>query len=137
MRTSSCSTSMPRVTSRPTRSLCRTPRACASCWWMAGSWGAAAGSSEVQGAGGRGARRCSSCRGARDGRAAMTSGPPLIEPAALIPVYRDRDGHVRLVLIRRGEGGVHGGHLAFPGGKRDPDDASMQDTAVREAEEEI
>jgi 8-oxo-dGTP pyrophosphatase MutT (NUDIX family) len=67
----------------------------------------------------------------------MASGLPLIESAALVPVYRDRDGRVRLVLIRRGAGGVHGGHLAFPGGKRDPDDASMQDTAVREAEEEI
>jgi 8-oxo-dGTP pyrophosphatase MutT (NUDIX family) len=67
----------------------------------------------------------------------MTSGLPLIESAALVPVYRGRDGQVRLVLIRRGQGGVHGGHLAFPGGKRDPGDASMQDTAVREAEEEI
>jgi 8-oxo-dGTP pyrophosphatase MutT (NUDIX family) len=61
----------------------------------------------------------------------------LIESAALVPVYRHADGRVHLVLIRRGEGGVHGGHLAFPGGKRDACDASMLDTAVREAEEEI
>jgi 8-oxo-dGTP pyrophosphatase MutT (NUDIX family) len=67
----------------------------------------------------------------------MSSSPALIEAAALVPVYRGQDGRLRLVLIRRGEGGAHGGHLAFPGGKRDPDDASMLDTAVREAEEEI
>jgi 8-oxo-dGTP pyrophosphatase MutT (NUDIX family) len=52
-------------------------------------------------------------------------------------LYRDAAGDVRLVLIRRGEGGIHGGHLAFPGGKRDPHDASTCDTALREAEEEI
>lgn len=62
---------------------------------------------------------------------------PLIDAAALVPLYRDADGHVRLVLIRRAAGGVHGGHLAFPGGKRDPEDASMQDAALREAWEEI
>ncbi len=59
------------------------------------------------------------------------------EAAALIPVYRGRDDSLRIVLIRRSEGGAHGGHLAFPGGKRDPGDASMLDAALREAWEEI
>ncbi len=59
------------------------------------------------------------------------------EAAALIPVYRGPDQSLRIVLIRRSEGGAHGGHLAFPGGKRDPDDASMLDAALREAWEEI
>jgi 8-oxo-dGTP pyrophosphatase MutT (NUDIX family) len=62
---------------------------------------------------------------------------PTIAAAALLPVYRDANGDVRMVLIRRGEGGVHGGHLAFPGGKRDPHDDSLLQTALREAEEEI
>lgn len=62
---------------------------------------------------------------------------PRIESAALVPVYRDTNGDLRMVMIRRGEGGIHGGHLAFPGGKRDPDDESLLHTAVREAEEEI
>jgi 8-oxo-dGTP pyrophosphatase MutT (NUDIX family) len=62
---------------------------------------------------------------------------PRIVSAALLPVYRDADGDVRLVFIRRSEGGLHGGHLAFPGGKRDPHDASLLQTALREAEEEI
>ena len=55
----------------------------------------------------------------------------------LVPLYRDSEGDLRIVLIRRGEGGLHGGQLAFPGGKRDPGDATMLDTALREVAEEI
>ena len=65
------------------------------------------------------------------------SSPARKEAAALIPIYRGADGALRIVLIRRSEGGAHGGHLAFPGGKRDPQDASMLDAALREAREEI
>lgn len=69
------------------------------------------------------------------------SGPadaiPLIDSAVLVPVYRGDDGDLRIVLIRRSEGGAHGGHLAFPGGKCDPGDATRLDTALREAWEEI
>ncbi len=55
--------------------------------------------------------------------------------AVLIPVYRDADD-VRIVLIERGAGGMHGGQVALPGGKPEPGDASLLDTALREAEEE-
>jgi 8-oxo-dGTP pyrophosphatase MutT (NUDIX family) len=62
---------------------------------------------------------------------------PRVEAAVLIPVYRRADGALRLVLIRRSDVGAHGGHLALPGGKRDPSDGSLLETALREAQEEI
>ena len=62
---------------------------------------------------------------------------PWQDAGVLVPVYRDGGGSVRLVVVRRSEGGVHGGQLAFPGGKREPADASLEMTAVREASEEI
>lgn len=66
-----------------------------------------------------------------------TPAAPVIEAAALVPVYRGDDGELQLVLVRRAEGGMHGGQLALPGGKRDAQDRSMLDTALREAWEEI
>jgi 8-oxo-dGTP pyrophosphatase MutT (NUDIX family) len=54
-----------------------------------------------------------------------------------MPVYRDTAGELRLVLVVRGAHGVHGGQLAFPGGKHEPQDDSVLETALREAEEEI
>ena len=60
-----------------------------------------------------------------------------IESAVLVPLYRDGAGALRLVVIRRAPGGIHGGQLGFPGGKPEPGDASPFATALREAEEEI
>jgi len=65
------------------------------------------------------------------------SAAPLRQAAVLVPVYRDAAGELRLVLVRRGDFGVHGGQLAFPGGKPEPTDASLVDTALRETQEEI
>ncbi len=59
------------------------------------------------------------------------------EAGVLIPVYRDDGGDLRLILIRRSQRGIHGGQLAFPGGKHDSGDITMLATALREAHEEI
>jgi len=63
--------------------------------------------------------------------------PDIIEAAVLIPVYRDAQAELRVVLLRRAEGGPHGGQIAFPGGKIDAIDASPRAAALREADEEI
>ncbi len=55
----------------------------------------------------------------------------------LVPVFRDEEGRLRIVLIVRTDRGLHGGQLAAPGGKHDTDDDSLLATALREAQEEI
>jgi 8-oxo-dGTP pyrophosphatase MutT (NUDIX family) len=57
--------------------------------------------------------------------------------AVLVPIYFDQHGELRLVLVRRTERGIHGGQIAFPGGKRIPEDGTFLETALREAHEEI
>jgi 8-oxo-dGTP pyrophosphatase MutT (NUDIX family) len=44
-----------------------------------------------------------------------------------------------LLMIRRAErpGDLWSGHMAFPGGKREPNDKSLLHTAIRETQEEI
>jgi len=70
-------------------------------------------------------------------RAAKTGSGRLVEAAVIVPVYRNNRGESRLILILRAEGGIHGGQLAFPGGKKEKGDLSLLATAVREAKEEI
>jgi 8-oxo-dGTP pyrophosphatase MutT (NUDIX family) len=59
------------------------------------------------------------------------------EAAVLAPIYRGKDSRIRLVFILRSPRGVHGGQIAFPGGRREPGDPDLVATALREAEEEI
>ncbi|MGC5702197.1 CoA pyrophosphatase [Pseudomonas sp. NFXW11] len=58
------------------------------------------------------------------------------EAAVLVPITRSDDPE--LVLTLRASGlSTHGGEVAFPGGRRDPEDPDLIFTALREAEEEI
>ena len=58
------------------------------------------------------------------------------EAAVLLPVTRS--AQPELILTLRASGlSTHGGEVAFPGGRRDPEDPDLVFTALREAEEEI
>jgi 8-oxo-dGTP pyrophosphatase MutT (NUDIX family) len=58
--------------------------------------------------------------------------------AVLLPVFRDAEGELRIVLVvRADDGGQHGGQLGLPGGRPEPSDTDLLATALREAEEEI
>ncbi|MFB9885816.1 CoA pyrophosphatase [Balneatrix alpica] len=65
----------------------------------------------------------------------MGAGKP--QAGVLIALTEHRtDPH--MILTKRAQGlSTHGGEIAFPGGKRDPEDSSIEATALREAEEEI
>ncbi|TDV62436.1 CoA pyrophosphatase [Pseudomonas sp. LP_7_YM] len=58
------------------------------------------------------------------------------EAAVLVPITRSAEPE--LILTLRASGlSTHGGEVAFPGGRRDPEDPDLVFTALREAEEEI
>ena len=60
----------------------------------------------------------------------------LPEAAVLLPITR-RDQPELILTLRASSLSTHGGEVAFPGGRRDPEDADLVFTALREAEEEI
>lgn len=67
----------------------------------------------------------------------LPPGRKLREAAVLVPLFW-RDGVARIILTKRSSVlKHHPGQIAFPGGKQDPTDASIEDTALREAHEEI
>jgi 8-oxo-dGTP pyrophosphatase MutT (NUDIX family) len=59
-------------------------------------------------------------------------------PASVLIPLVEREGEVFVWLIRRPETmSTHGGQVAFPGGKRDPEDRNSMVTALRETHEEL
>lgn len=59
-------------------------------------------------------------------------------PAAVLVPIIHREPEATLLLTQRTSGlRAHGGQIAFPGGRIDPEDAGPEAAALREAEEEI
>lgn len=58
------------------------------------------------------------------------------EAAVLMPLTCAAEPHVVLTLRAAGLS-THGGEVAFPGGRRDPEDRTLACTALREAHEEV
>lgn len=61
-----------------------------------------------------------------------------LRPASvLIGVVGREPGATVIMTLRAAHLATHGGQIAFPGGRVDPEDATIVDTALREAKEEI
>jgi 8-oxo-dGTP pyrophosphatase MutT (NUDIX family) len=77
-------------------------------------------------------------RGVLASVAALGEAPAGLRPAGVLVPLRARNGEVMVVLARRTERVPHHkGQVCFPGGSRDPGDADLFATALREAEEEL
>lgn len=62
----------------------------------------------------------------------------VLRPAAVLVGLVLDDGPPRLILTKRSSRlRHHPGQIAFPGGKQDPGDPTLEDAALREAEEEV
>jgi len=73
----------------------------------------------------------------RPGRALNQRGVSLRESAVLVPMFI-RQGAPHILLTKRPETlRSHPGQIAFPGGARDPEDATPLHTALRETHEEL
>ena len=71
----------------------------------------------------------------REKRSEESSG--YIPAAVLLPIY-DRENDLHLVFIKRTETvNYHKGQISFPGGRYQPEDGSLLETALRESWEEI
>lgn len=59
------------------------------------------------------------------------------QSAILILLYPHLDELHTVFIQRTNYKGVHSGQIAFPGGKKEPEDIDLEMTALREAEEEV
>ncbi len=67
----------------------------------------------------------------------VRDGRELTAAAVLIALVEHRDGMTVLLTQRTATLKNHSGQISFPGGRRDAPDGSPEETALREAEEEI
>jgi 8-oxo-dGTP pyrophosphatase MutT (NUDIX family) len=63
--------------------------------------------------------------------------PPLLRASVLVPIFTAGDRPKLLFTRRTEEVLTHKGQISFPGGQREPGDASPLETALRESYEEI
>lgn len=57
--------------------------------------------------------------------------------SAVLALLHQHGQELDLLFIKRTNRGRHGGQIAFPGGKVEPEDRSLLDTALRETQEEV
>lgn len=78
-------------------------------------------------------------RAALAGRAPSTITEPVGSRAAVALVLREGGEGLELLFIRRAEHPEDpwSGHMAFPGGRAEPDDPDLRTTAIRETREEV
>ena len=64
---------------------------------------------------------------------------PLMKRSAVALILQVREGELHILMIKRAEreGDPWSGHMAFPGGRKDPGDINGFACALRETEEEI
>ncbi|HEY5044324.1 MAG TPA: CoA pyrophosphatase [Solirubrobacteraceae bacterium] len=60
-----------------------------------------------------------------------------VPAAVLVPLFLAAEEPHAVFTRRSTDLRRHAGEISFPGGRRDPEDAGLRDTALREAEEEI
>lgn len=70
-------------------------------------------------------------------RVTLAEGARVTEAAVLVPLVRRREGLTLLLTQRTAHLADHAGQISFPGGRVETADASREDTALRETEEEI
>ncbi len=71
---------------------------------------------------------------------APAAGPTAVRDASVAVIFREADDYsLELLMIQRASyaGDPWSGHIAFPGGRREVEDATLLDTAVREMREEL
>lgn len=68
---------------------------------------------------------------------ARPEGLALKQAAVLAPLIRRDEGWTLLLTQRTAEMPTHAGQIAFPGGRVQPEDATIVETALRETQEEV